>query len=109
LLTRPYGRFFHLPKQLAGRGHRVHVALLSYRRLPPAERAFDGVTFSSDDLLPRGPGAYLARQARLVEELAPDWVIGLSDTYFGIMARRLAKKHGIRCGVDAYDDFEAYL
>jgi glycosyltransferase involved in cell wall biosynthesis len=108
LLTRPYGRFHYLPRELAARGHRVHVALLSYRGLLSAEASQDGVTLSSDDVWPRGPGAYLGRLERLCAELRPDWVVGVSDSYFAILARRLASRHGARLAVDAYDDFEAY-
>jgi glycosyltransferase involved in cell wall biosynthesis len=109
LLTRPYGRFHYLPRELAARGHRVHVALLSHRGLESAETSQDGVTLSSDDVWPRGPGAYLARLERVCAELQPDWVVGVSDCYFAILARRLASRHAARFAVDAYDDFESYL
>src|SRR5262245_59240379 len=104
LLTQPYGRFHYLPRELAARGHRVHVALLSYRGLEPAEDSRDGVTLSSDDAWPRGPGGYLARLERLCAATRPDWIVGASDTYFGIVAARLAKRHSARLAVDAYDD-----
>lgn len=38
LFNRPYGRFFHLPRLLAERGHEVHLLLLSYRNDPSAKR-----------------------------------------------------------------------
>jgi glycosyltransferase involved in cell wall biosynthesis len=108
LLTRPYGRFHYLPRELAALGHRVHVALLSYRGLESAEASQNGVTLSSDDVWPR-PRAYLARLERVCAELRPDWVVGASDSYFAILARRLANRHGARLAVDAYDDFESYI
>lgn len=109
LLLRPYGRFYHLPRLLAAHGHQVHVCLLSYRRLTPVRTVFDGVHWSSDDLWPNGLARYLARQDESAKALQPDWVIGLSDTYFGIMAQRLAGRYGARSVIDAYDNFEAYM
>lgn len=109
LLRRPYGRFYHLPRELAARGCTVHVATLSYRGMPSSATRFDGVTWSGDDLWPSGPLAYLRRLRRLAETLRPDWVVGVSDTWFGILACRLAAQTGARCAIDAYDNFEAYM
>ena len=109
LLTRPYGRFYHLARELAARGCAVHVATLSYRGLPSIATTFDGVSWSGDDLWPSGPLAYLRRLRRLAETLRPDWVIGVSDTWFGILASRFAAQTGARCAIDAYDNFEAYI
>jgi glycosyltransferase involved in cell wall biosynthesis len=109
LLTRPYGRFFHLARELAGRGHQVRLALLSYRGLRSEETSFSGISWSSDDLWPRGPLPYLRRLEAIAKGSTPDWVVGVSDTYFGILARRLARRFGARYAVDAYDDFEAYI
>jgi glycosyltransferase involved in cell wall biosynthesis len=109
LIERPYGRFYHLAKTLASRGHEVRMALLSYRGLPSEDRGFDAIRWSSDDLRPWGPLPYLRRLGRIAVEMRPDWVVGASDTYFGILARALARKHGARCAIDAYDDFESYI
>ena len=109
LLRRPYGRFYHLPRLLAQRGHRVHVALLSHKRLPADTARFEGIDWSSDDLLPSGPAPYLRRVYGLLRTLQPHWVIGCSDTYYGILAQRAANRSGARSAIDAYDDFEAYI
>lgn len=109
LLLRPFGRFFHLPARLAERGHTVHVAALSHRRLPSLEREFAGVRWSADDLLQDGPLAYLRRVANLAAHEKPDWIVGCSDTYYGILAVRTARRCGARAAVDAYDNFESYL
>ena len=108
LLERPYGRFYHLPAGLAARGHEVTVALLSHRRLPGERRERGGVTWYNDDLLP-DPRAYLRRTEALVREMQPDWIVGTSDTYYGILAARLAARFGTRCAIDAYDNFESYM
>jgi glycosyltransferase involved in cell wall biosynthesis len=109
LLTRPYGRFYHLARTLVQRGHRVRIATLSYRRLPVVETSFDGIDWSSDDLWPTGPRAYLRRLNGIVTDFKPDWIIGASDTYFGIAACWLGKKRAVRFAIDAYDDFESYI
>jgi glycosyltransferase involved in cell wall biosynthesis len=41
--------------------------------------------------------------------MKPDWIIGLSDTYFGILAEHIGMKFGIKSGIDAYDNFESYI
>jgi glycosyltransferase involved in cell wall biosynthesis len=107
LLERPYGRYFHLPAQLAARGHEVHVALLSHRGLPAAEREHAGVAWFSADAT--RPLAYGRRVADRIRALAPDWIIGGSDTHFGILAARWGARHGVRVCIDAYDNFESYL
>lgn len=108
LLERPYGRFHHLPAGLAARGHEVSVALWSHRRLPSAHRAMAGVLWHADDVLSQ-PLAYLRRIDGLARASKPDWIIGASDTYFGILAAWLGRRHGIRCAIDAYDNFESYM
>lgn len=108
LLERPYGRYFHLPAGLAARGHEVAVALLSHRRLPSERRERAGVTWYADDLLP-DPRAYGRRIRALAREFRPDWIVGASDTYYGILAARLARRCGARCAIDAYDNVESYL
>ena len=109
LYTRPYGRFFHLPWLLAEHGHEVHLLLLSYRRDPSATRRLDGLYLHTVPALPRGPGPYLAKADALCAEVGPDWVIGFSDTWYGILAQRLAEKHGCNSLIDAYDNYESYI
>lgn len=109
LITRPYGRFYHLAKALAAAGHEVHVATLSYRGLPSTQCAFDGIAWRSDDLWPTGPLKYLQGLRQTAAQLRPDWVIGVSDLWFGILATKLAARQGARSAIDAYDNFEAYI
>ena len=104
LVTTPYGRFFHLPRLLAERGHQVSAALLDYRNGESAEFDAHGIHWSSSPIR-----TYLATVDSQVADLRPDWVVGFSDTWFGILAARVAHKHGIRCGIDAYDNYESYL
>lgn len=109
LVTRPYGRFYHLPRELARAGHEVRIAVLSYKRLPSESTSFDDIEWSSDDLWPTGLYAYLRRIDQLCRSYRPHWIIGASDTYFGILASRFAARYGARAAIDAYDNFESYI
>ena len=68
-----------------------------------------GITWVSESVYPFGPLAYLAAAKRLVEEAEPDWVVGFSDTYYGILAVMLGEKYGIGSVIDAYDNYESYI
>lgn len=104
LVASPYGRFFHLPRLLAQRGHHVSIALLDYKKAPELDFTAHGVHWSSSPVL-----AYPAVIEKHIANRRPDWIIGFSDTYFGILAARAAKKHGVRTCIDAYDNYESYM
>lgn len=104
LVGSPYGRFFHLPRILAERGHQVSIALLDYSNDEPLEVKAHGMRWISS---PRF--AYLGAVKRQIVDLQPDWLIGFSDTYFGILAARFARKYGLRSCIDAYDNYESYM
>lgn len=109
LVTQPFGRFYHLPRLLAERGHEVHLLLLGYRHEPAIRRDEGNLHIHAVSSVPLGPFAYLASASNLAAELKPDWVLGYSDTWFGIFAERLARKYGARCLIDAYDNYESYI
>ena len=109
LLKRPYGRFFHIPRLLAQRGHEIHILLLSYFNQRESDDRFSGIQWYSRDLWHRGPLSYWSTALTLVNNIKPDWIVGFSDTYFGIMAAHLGKKFGIKSAIDAYDNYESYI
>lgn len=109
LLTRPYGRFYHLPRLLAARGHQVIILLLGHGWEAEETVVRDGMTIRSVGFFPGGPVRYLRIAERLTRDCRPDWIIGCSDTYYGILAQALAKRHGHRSLIDAYDNYESYL
>jgi glycosyltransferase involved in cell wall biosynthesis len=106
LFEAPYGRFFHLAKALEGRGHHVTMVLLSYTGESPARRNIEGIDIHS---APLWPTTYVQIVRSIIRDEKPDWIVGCSDTYFGILAERLASRHGLRSLIDAYDNYEGYI
>jgi len=108
LLARPYGRFFHLPHLLAASGDEVGALLVSHKRAPEQELEHGGVRWST-----LNPALGLARLLGELDARArtfrPDWIIGVSDAWYGWLAHRLARRTGARLAVDAYDNYEAYM
>ncbi len=111
LLTRPYGRFYHLPLLLARQGHEVTILLGSYKREPDQYDFHDGdgIRWYSVSLAGLNPFHYYRTAWQLTGELEPDWIIGFSDTWYGIMASHLARRCGCRSLIDAYDNYESYM
>jgi glycosyltransferase involved in cell wall biosynthesis len=109
LMERPYGRFHHLPAALAALGHEVRVQLCSHHRLPDMRRRFVGVEWASNDLRTSWPLNFYRELNQNAIAFRPDWIIGVSDTYYGCMAHRLSRSTGARFAIDAYDNFEAYM
>lgn len=109
LITRPYGRFYYLPREMVRRGHQVRVFLLSYANDPPSKMERDSVGWISRSLRQGGPAGYCRQAERLVRRFRPDWIVGFSDTYYGIAATTLARRYHIRSAIDAYDNYESYL
>ncbi len=109
LLTSPYGRFYHLPRILAEKGHEVHLLLLGYKRELDVSICAYGLNWVSVSLFRMGPVRYISEASRLVRSIAPDWVIGFSDTYYGILAQKLGDRYGVRSLIDAYDNYEGYI
>lgn len=104
LVDNPYGRFFHLPRILAERGHDVSIVLLDYKNGDELQFDAHGIRWISSPVI-----SYLGAVNKLIADTPPDWVIGVSDVYFGILAARIARKHGVRSCIDAYDNYESYM
>ncbi|CAK0763265.1 Glycosyl transferase family 1 [Gammaproteobacteria bacterium] len=109
LLTRPYGRFFYLPKYLAEQGHEVYLLLLSYQNETAEKKDFDGIHCYSESIFPFGVKTYIQRAAMIIAEKKPDWIFGFSDTWYGILAQWLGARYAIRSLIDAYDNYESYI
>lgn len=111
LLIRPYGRFYHLPLLLARQGHEVTILLCSYKGEPDHHDVHDedGIRWYSISLAGLNPLRYYRTARQLAREIGPDWIIGFSDTWYGIMASHLAPLFGCRSLIDAYDNYESYM
>ena len=93
LYQRPFGRFGNLPIELAKKGCKVTVICLSHRRDENDQRQYMGVDWVSISASPN-PLSAISRLKKQTCEFEPDWVVGFSDTYYGILATHLAKKIG---------------
>ena len=109
LLIRPYGRFYYLPRLLSEKGHEVYILLLDYRFEPSVTIKKGGALWHAESFLQLDPISYLHQAIKLIRKMNPHWIVGFSDTYYGIMAQWLAKKYGIRSAIDAYDNYESYI
>lgn len=111
LLTSPYGRFYHLPRLLARKGHEVTILLCSYKREPDEGSVCDddGIHWHSVSPLNGNPLRYYSKALQLVREIRPDWLLGFSDTYYGILAQNIAFRFGSKSMIDAYDNYESYM
>lgn len=114
LLADRYGRFFELPEVLAQRGHAVAGLTILYSGTAEPRRELltpAGVRWRSVELLPRPHRALLEYRriaADAVRGFQPEVIVGASDAFHVIYARRLGRPHGIPVVADLYDHFDAY-
>jgi len=108
LLQRPYGRFFNLPRELAALGHATEIILFDYANGTNEAASLNGVRIESVGLR-RNPLTLLRHVRDISQSFAPDWVIGFSDIWYGILAKHIARFCGARCAIDAYDNYESYI
>lgn len=108
LLRRPYGRFFNIPRELVARGHAAHLLLIDYESAADEHAEVAGLRISSIGLR-RNPFITWSKALAIANDVAPDWIVGCSDIWFGILAARLARQLGTRYAIDAYDNYESYI
>lgn len=109
LAKRPYGRFYHLPVELAKLGHEVHVVLIGHAGDKHETYVREGVNWSTLDIRTSGPFKLLEDIHEIGKLHKPDLVMGFSDAWAGCLAHNIASKLGTRLAIDAYDDYEAYM
>ena len=109
IISRPYGRFYYLPYLLAQKGHEVSLALLSYKMERPFVLFQNGVQWISENFFNWKSLGYFGVLNTVIRKTTPDWIIGFSDAYYGILAAYFGRKYGIHSAIDAYDNYESYL
>jgi len=108
LLTRPYGRFYYLPYYLSSSGNSVTIILISYKNEGESSVKEGGLIIHSISFLPN-PIKAIYKLYRHAINTSPDWILGFSDTFYGIVAYFLALKLRTKSLIDAYDNYEAYI
>lgn len=68
-----------------------------------------GVEWSCMDVRARGLRGLLHRAVSETASFQPDWIVGVSDAWYGWLAHNLSRRFATRFGIDAYDNFEAYM
>lgn len=109
LYTRPYGRFFHLPQFLAKAGFDVTLILIDYKNKQELSTKLDNFDVHIIPLNRKNPFSTVKKIEAIVTKITPNWIAGLSDTWYGIIAHYLGKKHGYKIFIDAYDNYESYI
>ena len=109
LIARPYGRFFYIPMNLVKLGHEVHIILLCYKSSPTKTYYQHGIHWHSVSIYKYLGVSYFLLTYKLAKQIKPDWIIGFSDTYYGILATWLARLCKTKSLIDAYDNYESYL
>jgi glycosyltransferase involved in cell wall biosynthesis len=108
LFNDPYGRFFYLPSELAKLGYDVTVVAVSYRAGEDDQHEKHGIHWKSVSFIPNVLAAYGSLQ-EIIDTTPPRWIVGCSDTYFGILAERIARTRGCYSVIDAYDNYCSYI
>lgn len=107
LATRPYGRYIHLPLEMRRLGHDVRVVCVGLRNSPDVATSHRGLPIQAVNVLP-SPWRCIRKLQLLCSEWQPEWIVGGSDIYPGLLATYLAQRVGAKIALDAYDNFEAY-
>jgi glycosyltransferase involved in cell wall biosynthesis len=102
-----------LPYHLAQQGHEVTLLLLDYQDSDPIHCHAHGMEWHSISLrrtsCKGNPTAYLNQAQAIIKTQKPDWIVGFSDTWYGILAVYLGRQHGVKTLIDAYDNYESYI
>ena len=109
LYKRPYGRFFYIPSLLAQAGFQVTLILIDYKSNEELSTPLDKFTLHIVPLNKLNPFSTITKIKKIVKAISPDWISGLSDTWYGIIAHHIGKKYNIKIFIDAYDNYESYI
>jgi len=109
LIGERYGRLYHLPAELAARGHRVDVLCLDYpwNKRTKRDRDEEGVAWHSH-AFPWGALSFSGRAVRMGRRMQANLVLGMADSIYGVWAESVARKLGCSYAFDLYDNFETF-
>jgi glycosyltransferase involved in cell wall biosynthesis len=108
LLDDRFGRLYHLPVELARRGHEVQVLALDYRHHSAVSRHLKGVDFT---MLPASPLALPLLPLRLLAQLRGrrfDAVIASGDSHIGYLGLLISRARAARFAFDIYDYYPSF-
>jgi glycosyltransferase involved in cell wall biosynthesis len=103
-----FGRLYHLPVELARRGHVVEVVALDYRHYTGETRCLEGVNFMA---LPAAPLVLPLLPLRLMARLLGaryDAVIASGDSHLGYLGLLFARRLRARFAFDVYDYYPVF-
>lgn len=117
LLDDKFGRLWEIPLALARRGHQLRGLCLSYA--PRREGEYVDIddrssAFVNWQSLNAGKSKvvgllrFAKAAADLTKSFQPDVIWACSDTIYGVLGVRLARKFSTRCVFDLYDNFESF-
>jgi len=98
-----------MPSFLARAGLQVTLILVDYTENKELSTKMDEFTLHIVPLNKLNPFSTVSKIEKIVTNIAPDWISGLSDTWYGIIAYHIGKKYGYKIFIDAYDNYESYI
>ncbi len=115
IIADQYGRFFELPKGLNVLGFDVTLVTLNYRMGRDEKGVLQGEDYAINyysfvlNLMPgKSLFSCIKKLSKIIEGFAPDVIICCSDAFNIILGSWFARKIGVPCVADLYDNFEAY-
>ncbi len=109
MVSRPYGRFYYIPNGLQEAGHQCVILLVDFKSKKNCQGEIGKLPFRSIGVSYKCFPEIFRVGKELIASHRIDCIIGCSDTWFGILARSLAKKMELPYVVDAYDNYESYI
>ena len=108
ILDDRFGRLFHLPDQLVKLGHEGLVITGDLHEKRDEKWRINGLDFYSKPLTLAGLYGFFNYTYHLLQKERPQVLLSSSDTYWGYLGLRLARKLGIPFVFDVYDDYTAF-
>lgn len=109
LLKDQFGRFYHLPVELARLGAYVSVTAIDYRHPWGDEIDAEGVLFRTAPATPSKLFSLPFHLNRSAQAAEPDIIIASGDSHIGYIGLRIARRLHARFVFDVYDYYPAFF